>query len=89
MLHYLHCPVHSDASGNGIGGVLMQENPPIAYFSEKLSEAQLNYHIYDMELYALVRVLRVWEHYLHPHEFVFHTDHETLKHLKGQTKLNK
>jgi len=40
-------------------------------------------------LYALVRVLHVWEHYLRPHEFVIHTDHETLKYLKGQTKLNK
>jgi hypothetical protein len=81
--------VHCDASGNGIGGVLMQEKRPIAYFSEKLSGAQLNYPIYDKELYALVRVLHVWEHYLRPREFVIHTDHETLKYLKGQTKLNK
>ena len=81
--------VHCDASGTGIGGVLMQEKRAIAYFSEKLSGAQLNYPIYDKELYALVRVLHVWEHYLRPHEFVIHTDHETLKYLKGQTKLNK
>src|SRR6187399_2098019 len=81
--------IHCDASGTGIGGVLMQEKCPIAYFSEKLSGAQLNYPIYDKELYALVRVLRVWEHYLRPHEFILHTDHETLKYLKGQTKLNK
>ena len=66
----------------------MQEKRAIAYFSEKLSGAQLNYPIYDNELYALVRVLHVWEHYLRPHEFVIHTDHETLKYLKGQTKLN-
>ena len=41
------------------------------------------------ELYALERVLHEWEHYLRPHEFVIHTNHETLKYLKGQTKLNK
>lgn len=41
--------------------------------------------LHDKELYALVRVLHVWEHYLRPHEFVIHTDHETSKYLKGQT----
>ena len=34
-------------------------------------------------------MLHVWEHYLRPHEFFIQTDHETLKYLKGQTKLNK
>jgi hypothetical protein len=37
----------------------MQEGRLIAYFSEKLSGARLNYHVYDKELYALVRVLEV------------------------------
>ena len=37
----------------------------------------------------MVRVLETWQHYLWPKEFVIHTDHESLKHLKGQHKLNK
>jgi hypothetical protein len=78
-----------DASGIGIGAVLMQEKRPIAFFSEKLNGAQLNYSTYDKELYALVRALDVWQHYLLPKEFVIHTDHESLIHLKGQGKLNK
>ena len=81
--------VECDASGIGIGAVLMQENKPIAYFSEKLSGAALNYPTYDKEMYALVRALETWQHYLWPKEFVIHTDHESLKHLKGQGKLNK
>ncbi|KAF8113264.1 hypothetical protein N665_0053s0015 [Sinapis alba] len=50
--------------------------------------ATLNYPTYDKELYALVRALQVWHHYLCPKEFVIYTDHESLKHLKGQQKLN-
>ncbi|XP_033139178.1 uncharacterized protein LOC103841606 [Brassica rapa] len=81
--------IECDASGVGIGAVLMQDKKPIAYFSEKLGGATLNYPTYDQELYALVRALQTWQHYLWPKEFVIHTDHQSLRHLKGQQKLNK
>jgi hypothetical protein len=81
--------VECDASGIGIGGVLMQIGQPVAYFSENLGGAQLNYLVYDKELYALVRALETWQHYLWPKEFVIHSDHEALKYLKGQSKLNR
>ncbi|KAH9780700.1 hypothetical protein KPL71_008176 [Citrus sinensis] len=74
--------IECDASSIGIEAVLMQEGCPIAYFSEKLSGAALNYPTYDKEMY--VRALETWQHYLLPKEFVIHTDHESLKHLKGQ-----
>ncbi|KAL6323039.1 hypothetical protein AAG906_023657 [Vitis piasezkii] len=62
---------------------------PISYFNEKLSGAALNYPTYDKELYALVQTLETWKHHLSPKKFVIHTDHESLKHLKGQHKLNR
>ncbi|RVW44856.1 Retrovirus-related Pol polyprotein from transposon 17.6 [Vitis vinifera] len=80
--------IECDASGIGIEAVLMQEKRPIAYFSEKLNGATLNYPTYDKELYALVRALETWQHYLWSKEFVIHTDHDSLKHLKRQGKLN-
>jgi hypothetical protein len=46
-----------DASEIGIGGILLQEGKPMAYFSEKLSGPSLNYSTYDKELYTLIRVL--------------------------------
>jgi hypothetical protein len=78
-----------DASGVGIGGVLMQEGKPVAYFSEKLHGPVLNYSTYDKELYALVRSLEMWHHYLWPKEFVIHSDHESLKYLRSQNNLNR
>ncbi|KAF8090857.1 hypothetical protein N665_0463s0016 [Sinapis alba] len=78
-----------DASGSCIGAVLTQGGRPVAYFSEKLSGATLNYPTYDKELYALVRSLETWQHYLLSIEFVIYTDHETLKHLRGQTTLKR
>jgi len=78
-----------DASGVGIGAVLMQGGKPIAYFSEKLSGHVLNYSTYDKKLYALIRSLQTWKHYLWSKEFVIHSDHESLKHLRSQTNQNR
>jgi hypothetical protein len=78
-----------DASGIEIGGVLLQEGKPIAYFSENLSEPSLNYSTYDKELYALVPILETWQHYLWLKEFIIQSDHDSLKHIRGQAKLNK
>ncbi|KAG8489262.1 hypothetical protein CXB51_017318 [Gossypium anomalum] len=81
--------IECDASGVGIGAVLTQDERPVAYFGEKLSGASLNYPVYDKEMYALIRSLETWQHYLRPKEFVIYSDHEALKFIKGQHKLNK
>jgi hypothetical protein len=80
--------VECDASGHGIGGVLSQESRPIAFFSEKLSDAKQKYSTYDKEFYAIIRSLEYWRHYLLSSEFVLYSDHQALRFINGQHKLN-
>lgn len=75
--------VECDASEVGIGAVLSQEKRPVAFFSEKLSDARRKWSTYDQEFYAVVRALRQWEHYLIQREFVLYTDHQALKFLNS------
>ena len=80
--------IECDASGIGIEVVLMQDKRLIAYFSEKLNGVTFNYLTYDKELYAVVD-LETWQHDMWPQDFVIHTDHQSLKYLKGQGKLSR
>jgi len=50
---------------------------------KKLTRASLNYLTYDRKLFALIWALQTWEHYLLPKDFVIHSDHVSLKCLKG------
>ena len=80
--------VECDASGNAIGVVLSQEGKPVAFFSEKLNDAERKYSMYDQEFYAIVQALKKWRHYLIPKEFVLYIDHKALQYLGSQHKLN-
>ena len=76
--------IECDVCGLGISIVLIQDGKHLIYFSEKL-----NGPTYDKELFDFVHILHVWQHYLWPIEFVIHFDHESLKYVKGQRKLNR
>jgi hypothetical protein len=54
----------TDASNEGLGGVLMQDGRVIAYISRKLRRHEENYATHDLELLAIVYSLRVWRHCL-------------------------
>ncbi|WVZ84497.1 hypothetical protein U9M48_031526 [Paspalum notatum var. saurae] len=56
--------VYCDASGNGLGCVLMQEGRVIAYASLQLRKHEANYATHDLELAAVVHALKIWRHYL-------------------------
>ncbi|KAL4570019.1 hypothetical protein LXL04_025668 [Taraxacum kok-saghyz] len=76
--------VECDASGRGIGAVLMQQQKPLAYFSKSLSDRNLAKSAYEREIMALVLSVQHWGAYLLGTKFVVYTDQKSLKFLLHQ-----
>jgi hypothetical protein len=80
--------VYCDASGTGLGCVLMQDNRVIAYASRALRPHEQNYPTYDLELAAVVHALKMWRHYLMGTHCNIFTDYKSLKYIFTQADLN-
>ncbi|KAL0159647.1 hypothetical protein M9458_043372, partial [Cirrhinus mrigala] len=87
--------VEVDASSTGVGTVLSQYHGtparlhPCAYFSWKLSPAETNYDIGNLELLAIKLALEEWRHWLEGAAHLFHvfTDHKNLQYLRDAKRL--
>ena len=73
--------VYTDASGQGLGCVLMQNGKVIAYASRQLRTHEVNYPTHDLELAAIVHALKIWRHYLYGETFSIFTDHKSLQYI--------
>nr|GEX37883.1 putative reverse transcriptase domain-containing protein [Tanacetum cinerariifolium] len=80
--------VYCDASGIGLGCVLMQRGKVIAYASRQLKIHEKNYTTHDLELGAVVFALKIWRHYLYGTKSVICTDHKSTQHIFSQKELN-
>src|SRR6185369_14199545 len=80
--------VYCDASGTGLGCVLMQDNRVIAYASRALRPHEQNYPTHDLELAAVIHALKIWRHYLMGTHCNIYTDHKSLKYIFTQADLN-
>lgn len=80
--------IYTDASGQGLGEVLMQQHQVIAYASRQLKPSEVRYATHDLELAAIVYALKLWRHYLLGAKFEVYTDHKSLKYLFSQKELN-
>ena len=70
--------VYSDASRQGLGCVLMQNDKVVAYASRQLKKHEQNYPTHDLELAVVVFALRIWRHYLYGVPCRILTDHKSL-----------
>ena len=76
--------IECDASGIGLGAILTQENRPVAYFSQALKGSALSLSIYEKEMLAIVKAIKLWHPYLLGKPFTVRTDQKSLKYLLEQ-----
>ena len=94
--HSLLFHLQIDASGVGIGAVLLQPDQdsgvlhPVAYHSAKLKKDQMQYSTIEKEALALVLALKRFEYYLHQSRrpTMIFTDHNPLAFLHSMKNIN-
>lgn len=92
----LQSMIESDASGYAYGGICSQKQgsgawKPIAFYSKKMTPAQMNYEVGDQEMLAIVECFKEWRHYLEgsAHQIVVKTDHANLVKFMSTKELSR
>jgi len=87
--------LETDASGFAMAGILSQPDSggiwhPVAFWSRKFIDAELNYGTPDQEMMAIVESFKNWRHYLEGsrHRVEVYSDHANLQEFMKHPKLN-
>jgi hypothetical protein len=80
--------IYCDASGKGLGCVLMQDGHVVAYASRQLRKHEEKYPTHDLELAAVVHALKIWRYYIIGERCEVYSDHKSLKYIFTQPDLN-
>jgi hypothetical protein len=70
--------IYTDAFSKQLGAVITQDNRPIAFFSQKLSDAQPKYSVTKIELLAIIETLKEFKGMLWGQNIKVFTDHANL-----------
>ena len=70
--------IQSDASLQGLGAVLLQDEKPVCYASRTLTECEKNYSNIERELLAAVWSLEKFNHYVYGKAVKLQTDHKPI-----------
>jgi len=62
----------------------MHNGKVVAYASRQLKPHELNYPTHDLELAAVIFVLKIWRHYLYGAQCEVYTDHKSLKYFYSE-----
>jgi hypothetical protein len=80
--------IYYDASGQGLGCVLMQDGHVVAYASRQLRKHEEKYPTHDLELAAVVHALKIRRHYIIDKRCEVYSDHKSLKYIFTHPDLN-
>jgi hypothetical protein len=81
-------PIYCNASGQGLGCVLMQDGHVVAYASQQLRKHEVNYLTHDLELATVLHAHMIWRHYIMGKRYELYMDHKSLKYILTQSNLN-
>ena len=88
--------VETDTADFTIAGILSQKFEdgklhPVSFSSRKLSQAELNYDVFDKEMLAIVFSHRKWRYFLigAKHKTIVYSDHQNLTYFETAVSLNR
>ena len=71
--------IQCDASGKGLGAVLLQDNKPVCYASRSLTDTETRYAPIESEMLAVFFACRKFHQYIYGRSVVVETDHKPLQ----------